>query len=107
MARRTQIAMTVSGDKRQHPERYCPVRRCLWKTATVGATGEYVLNADPCRKHDFKPAAERVVECDVCDNRECIGGEINERTLEDSGWYLGTTQTYCPDHAAAGFNRFE
>lgn len=43
--------MTIAGDKAQHPERYCPARRCLWKTAEVGPGGEYILNADPCRKH--------------------------------------------------------
>lgn len=39
------------------------------------------------------------VECDLCSAFEDLGGEINERTLEDSGWYLGPTQTLCPEHA--------
>ena len=41
-----------------------------------------------------------VVQCDCCDNREQLGGEITDRTLEDEGWYLGPTQTLCP--ACAG-----
>lgn len=51
MTSHNQVAVTISGDKAQHPERYCPARRCLWKTAEVGPDGEYILNADPCRKH--------------------------------------------------------
>jgi hypothetical protein len=51
MTNRNRVAMTIAGDKAQHPERYCPARRCLWKTAEVGPDGEYILNADPCRKH--------------------------------------------------------
>jgi hypothetical protein len=50
-------------------------------------------------------AFEKTVECDVCDNAEVISGEISERTLEDDGWYLGHTMTYCPDHAPAGHNQ--
>jgi hypothetical protein len=40
-----------------------------------------------------------LVKCDVCDAREELGGEITERTLEDEGWYLGPTETLCPDHS--------
>lgn len=39
------------------------------------------------------------VNCAVCDATEEIGGEINERTLEDDGWELGSTENLCPDHA--------
>jgi hypothetical protein len=46
-----QVAKSVREDKAQHPERYCPEPRCLWKTAEVGPDGGYILNADPCRKH--------------------------------------------------------
>jgi hypothetical protein len=31
----------VAVEKSQHPERFCPVRRCLWRTAKLNqATGE-------------------------------------------------------------------
>jgi hypothetical protein len=43
--------------------------------------------------------SETRVECDVCDAAEFICGEVNERTLEGEGWYLGPTQTLCPDHS--------
>lgn len=47
-----QVAKSVREDKELHPERYCLMRRCLWKTATVAPNGKgYVLNAKPCRKH--------------------------------------------------------
>jgi len=39
------------------------------------------------------------VRCDRCDNREYIGSEVTERTLEDEGWYLGTIETLCPEHS--------
>lgn len=39
------------------------------------------------------------IECDACSAVEEIGGEINERTLEDEGWELGPNVNYCPDHA--------
>ena len=57
--------MTISGDKAQHPERYCRARRCLWKTATVGPDGRYILNADPCRKHsdlNISPSTRALAE---------------------------------------------
>ena len=40
-----------------------------------------------------------VIECAVCDAREEIGSEINERTLEDAGWQFDFSETLCPDHA--------
>lgn len=39
------------------------------------------------------------IRCDRCDNREFIGGEITEKTLEDEGWYLGFNEVLCPDHS--------
>jgi hypothetical protein len=40
----------------------------------------------------------QIVQCDQCDRREELFGEITERTLTDEGWYLGPTITECPDH---------
>jgi hypothetical protein len=51
MASHNQVAKSVREDKEAHPERYCSLRSCLWKTAVVGPDGGYILNADPCRKH--------------------------------------------------------
>lgn len=66
---RGQVAKSVRENKEQHPERYCPARGCLWKTAEVGPDGEYILNADPCRKHpelntapSIKPATRALAE---------------------------------------------
>lgn len=39
------------------------------------------------------------IQCDVCDNTAELGGEVNEKTLEDEGWYLGDISTLCPTHA--------
>jgi hypothetical protein len=37
---RNSIAASVARNKEAHPERYCPVRGCLWS-----------LRSGPCRKH--------------------------------------------------------
>jgi hypothetical protein len=51
-----EVAKSVREDKESHPDRYCAVKGCLWKTATVSPDGKtYILNSDPCRKH---PVAE-------------------------------------------------
>jgi hypothetical protein len=35
------IQAKVAIDKEKHPERFCPARRCLWRTAKLNhATGE-------------------------------------------------------------------
>lgn len=39
------------------------------------------------------------VECDVCNETAELGGEINEKTLEDEGWYLGDISVLCPRHS--------
>jgi hypothetical protein len=33
---RGQVAAKVAATKEQHPERFCPVHRCLWNTARAG-----------------------------------------------------------------------
>jgi hypothetical protein len=40
-----------------------------------------------------------IIKCDVCDALEELESEITERTLEDDGWYLGPTETLCPEHS--------
>jgi hypothetical protein len=30
------VAAKVVATKEQHPERFCPVRNCLWNTARIG-----------------------------------------------------------------------
>ncbi len=40
------VAKAVRLDKEAHPERYCPVRNCLWRVLT--RDGQYDR---PCRKH--------------------------------------------------------
>ena len=53
-----QVAKSERERKEQHPELYCPARRCLWKTAMVHADGKrYILNADPCRRHPSTEAS--------------------------------------------------
>jgi hypothetical protein len=44
------------------------------------------------------PEPDEIAECDICDNREEMFGEVDSHTLEDAGWYLGPTSTLCPDH---------
>jgi hypothetical protein len=82
MTSRARVAMTISGDKAQHPERYCPARRCLWKTAEIGPDGEYILNADSCRKHpELNTAPSRKADraATYCPN---CGAEITETDVE-------------------------
>jgi hypothetical protein len=38
------VAAKVRKEKEAHPERFCPVRNCLWKIVTP-------WGASPCRKH--------------------------------------------------------
>jgi hypothetical protein len=43
----------VAQDKVKHPERYCSVSRCLWKTSKLNHdTQVHELNRCPCGKHD-------------------------------------------------------
>lgn len=51
---RGQVAKSVREDKLLHPERYCGVRGCLWKTAMLNPERNgYILYSNPCRKHDM------------------------------------------------------
>jgi hypothetical protein len=45
------VAASVAQEKLEHPERFCVVPRCLWRTQTV--SGE-----NPCRKHPRPPTLE-------------------------------------------------
>lgn len=77
---RGQVAKSVRQDKESHPERYCPERRCLWKTAEVGPDGEYILNADPCRKHpELNTALPARVRALAEDTFSRIEGSIEAR----------------------------
>lgn len=49
----SQIAQTVRRGKEAHPEYYCPVPSCLWRTAGR-VNGEFKLNVKPCRNHPNK-----------------------------------------------------
>lgn len=40
------VAARVARSKEEHPERYCPVHRCLWRTFN-GQTGVFT----PCGRH--------------------------------------------------------
>lgn len=54
MTTHNQVAKIVREDKEAHPERYCAVRGCLWKTAVVAPDGKgYILSASLCRKHEL------------------------------------------------------
>ncbi len=49
---RGSVAAKVAANKEQHPERFCPVKRCLWRTG-----GPY------CPRHEPKD-----VDWPSCDN---------------------------------------
>ena len=53
MPSHNQVAKSVREDKLINPLRYCPVRGCLWKTATPKGN-TYILNSNPCRKHQSR-----------------------------------------------------
>ncbi len=40
----TSVAARVAEQKRKHPERFCPDKRCLWRVVTR-------QGPNPCRKH--------------------------------------------------------
>ena len=41
------VAMLMRLDKKRHPQNYCPVPACLYRTSGAGITG----NATPCPRH--------------------------------------------------------
>jgi len=66
-----QVAKSVRDDKVGHPERYCPDRGCLWKTAVVAPDGKsYILNADPCRKHPALNTAPSCKEAETVETKQ-------------------------------------
>jgi hypothetical protein len=44
------IAAKVAAEKAAHPERFCPVPRCLWRIVTP-------RGPNPCQKHPAKATA--------------------------------------------------
>jgi len=68
---------------------------------SAGVEGSFCHECRHGKDCDCPPSSEpgTLVECDVCDNKETLGGEISERTLEDAGWYLGDISVLCPEHS--------
>ena len=72
------IAATVARSKEQHPERYCPERRCLWRTGGGYCPRHAYLHPAPS---DFKcsyPACKCATICYV------TGRTIHALPREDS-----------------------
>jgi hypothetical protein len=67
---------------------------------SAGVEGSFCHECRHGKGCDCPPSSDplSIVECDVCDNKETLGGEISERTLEDGGWYLGEISVLCPQH---------
>jgi len=42
------IQAKVAIDKQKHPERFCPVRRCLWRTAVCDPMTRQMKPAENC-----------------------------------------------------------
>ena len=59
------IQVTVALDKERHPERYCPARRCLWRTG-----GGYCPRHVPTAQDEDPAYTERERQ------REVVGGEL-------------------------------
>ena len=77
-------AQKVRIDKEKHPERFCSNHHCLWRTAKLDrATQKYVLNANPCKRHNIDPRKCRCENngdyCDYCEPR-------NEPELLENTW---------------------
>jgi hypothetical protein len=45
------INAKVAEDKRQHPERFCPVPRCLWRTAKLDHATQTYSGGGYCPRH--------------------------------------------------------
>ena len=63
------IQAQVALDKERHPERYCPARRCLWRTGGERCPRHSTPDPDPVMNED--PAyVERERQ------RDAVGGEL-------------------------------
>ena len=45
------IQAKVAVDKEKHPERFCPVRRCLWRTAKLDHASQTYSGGGYCPRH--------------------------------------------------------
>jgi len=68
---------------------------------SAGVEGSFCHECRHGKDCDCPPDSDpgTLVECDACDNKETLGGEISERTLEAAGWYLGDISVLCPEHS--------
>lgn len=62
------IAQRVREQKEQHPENFCPVSRCLWRTNTREGYR-------PCEKH---PPGNECQECNGSGHGERYSGRLDE-----------------------------
>lgn len=48
------VAAKVAEEKQKHPDRYCPVPRCLWKTARLDHATQTFVGGGCCPRHGRK-----------------------------------------------------
>jgi hypothetical protein len=47
------IQAKIAMDKEKHPERYCPVKRCLWKTTKLNHETGVHEGGGRCPRHQL------------------------------------------------------
>ncbi len=73
------IQAKVALDKERHPERYCPVRRCLWRTGDGSHCPRHGAPPDivtPAGALWLKTAGDDPAYLDRERMREAVGGEL-------------------------------
>lgn len=64
-------AASVASNKERHPERYCPAKRCLWRTG-----GTY------CPRHKDSPVRELASVYETLTAMHRVGSQDLQRILE-------------------------
>lgn len=80
MPSHSQVAKNVRASKEAHPEYFCVVPSCLWRTAGR-VNGEFRLNTNPCKNHPSrKPTVDERT-------RQALQDE-NDSFADDERWDL-------------------
>lgn len=86
------IQAKVAINKQKHPERFCPVPRCLWKTAKLNHKTQLHEGGGHCPHHDSAQSVSdaREVEADpnlISKSTAAIVSRLRAYRADDCGSY--------------------